>query len=735
MRKSIVFIFLFFFSASGYAYTLSGKLVDKKTNKPIVNASVGIKELKLTASTDNNGEFYFQGLAPGFYNLQFSHAFYGIIKKEIRLKRNFNIELKLEEKRYKLNRLDYNYKWRQARFGAQQITYQDISDFPMRGVGDSLHLLQTLPGVGGASSFSTVPIIRGGNPVYDKMYIDEIPIDIPYHYILAMVPVLSAINQEAIAEVNLIKGLSPMYYDDNLGNVLEIKTKTPDQTGVEGKIVSDAFLPLIPTIAISAIPGQNISTLAVVRRTTFDLLTDYDDKDGYIQDYYGKVIYNLFDNHRISFIALGADDKYQRDEIATRSQFSMQALKWDYLISKHLLLKTMLSHYGIDNYFKNNEDYNDAMVEGLSIQVNPAQYRWFQILNFTEKNYFIKAGYEIIKHKNGISGNAEISDIASANALEEMDDIGDLERKIEGTSYAFFTENGINYNNMWINLGGRYKYYGPLETKSFSGRGEWGAYINKNNVIYAGFGKYHAHPDLFYYLQIDEPDFKDCKAYNSNLGIKSKIIPEISSQFELFYSKYENFPTASSGFVDAADYLKKIIQVSPYANEESGKTYGMEVFLKAQKENYQGWISYTYSVSKRSANGEEFYSDYDQSHLLRIVIAVTFGKWTPAFIWHYYSAQPYTPVLSSTYNGDEYDPNYADYNSARCAPNHRLDFKISYQSDNSWRFYAEVWNLYLNQNNYLYERYDTDDPISEDNPGKTADYIPIFLWAGIELCF
>ncbi|MDY6969522.1 MAG: TonB-dependent receptor [Spirochaetota bacterium] len=719
---------------TGNRFTLSGIIILKDTQKPLSGISVGIEELKIIIQSDKEGRFSFKNIELGKYHLFISHPTYEQRIIPIRLKRNFYIKIKLKKARYTLDKTNNFYHRREDRFGEQYITRDNIKDLPGRGAGDSLHLLQTLPGIGSGFALATVPLIRGGNPLYDRYYIDDIPVDYPYHYLASIVPLFSSINEEIIDRAYVSKGLSPMYYDDNLGNIIHIKTRNTEESGIHSKMIFDPVIPVFPTLYAGIAPTRNLSLICAGRRSYYDWIIDYDEADIYFQDHYLKICYNLFSKHRLYFITFGADDKLSMNDYSTRSRFNIEALKWEYLITRRLLLKTVLSSYRTEYYLENKRIYED--MAGIYLRFDPTQYRIFQMLNASIENYYIKLGYEIIEHKNGIEGNITLNDIPDIDILDQTSYELNTKFPIEGRSLSVFSEIGAQYDHVWINLGFRFKRYGPLNNKSISYRGMCGYNINNSNSIYVGGGLYHAHPDMYYYLGEFNPKFKDSKAYNGILGIKSRFFSAFTGQVELYRSHYYDITAANIDIVNESEY-KKITQINPFSIEEEGITYGIEFFLKGKWKNLYGWISYAYSVSKRSSksyNLDNYYSDFDQTNIFKLALSSHIDNWTPSLIWHYYTAQPYTPVAGSTENLGSYTAEYGDNNSARHAPHHRLDVKLSYTTEDKIKFYIELWNMY-NKENTIFYTFNEDRPYSDDNPESQTDYPPIFVWAGIELCF
>ncbi|MDY6933138.1 MAG: TonB-dependent receptor [Spirochaetota bacterium] len=716
-------------------YNISGIIVNKASGKALQGITVGIEELKIIAYSDKKGRFVFKSIRPGKYHLRFSHPTYEEEIIPIRLKRNFHINIELKGASYALNKIENYYSRREDRFGEQHIMGKNIKDLPMRGAGDSLHLLQTLPGIGGGFALATVPIIRGGNPLHDRLYIDDLPVDFPYHYLASIVPLISSVNEEIIDRASVIKGLSPMFYDDNLGNIIQIKTKDPQQMNIHGRAIFDPAIPVFPTLSVTIVPTSNLSVMFSGRRSYVDMITDYEETDLYFQDHYLKLTYNLFSRHRLFFIAFGVDDYLSIDDYTTRSRYNIEALKWEYLINKKIFLKTLLSIHQMEHYIENEDVYRDMV--GVLLRFNPTQYRIFHTLHAKLKNYHIKTGFEIIAHKDGIEGNVSLNDIPDLDIFDNTSMNITEEYPIEGASYSLFSEFYAEYKPLWINLGVKYKRYGPLSNKSFSYRGMCGLDINKRNTVYTGGGVYHAHPDMYYYIGESEPKFTDSQAFNGIVGIKSRLFSGITGQVELYHYDYKNLSSANTDIINDSEY-KKITQINPFSIEGEGKSQGVEFLIKGSHKHYYGWISYAYSISKRSSeryNKYDYFSDFDQTHLLTLTLASTFGHWTPSMIFHYYSALPYTPIIGSTEDNGEHEAVYGVYNAKRFPAHHRLDLKLTYTNKNNSRFYIEVWNFYYNQGNRLFQKFDEDKPYGPDNPESQSDYPPVFVWLGIELCF
>lgn len=727
MKKIFCMIILLGYSGMAYALTVSGRVVDSKTKKPVKEAVIGIDELNLIAETDGNGGFSFPNIGRGYYTLVISHFKYGTQSVSIRVKREFYVDIELDPAKYNGGTTAKIYKDELQSAGNVSIGREDIKQYPMRGIGDSLHLLQTLPGVGSGFSLATVPIIRGINPLYNKYYIDDIPMDYPYHYIAGLIPAFSSINEEALDSAEVIKGNAPVSSSDNLGNVIRIRSAEADTDSYRIKLALDPLLPLIPSISVAAVPYKDISIVCVARRSTIDWIYDHEDLDARFEDYFWKLEYNPASNHRITLLGIYSGDKLNYKDIRTGSESSVNGLTWDYLINNKLFLKTVLSNQHFEQLVENRKIYNDKL--GAYIKFDPDEYRLYQMVTYSVKQYYIKAGYEAIRYDGGCKSNVSLSDIAEPGFYNNTSISIPVRFSVEGYSLSAFSQAGGTIDRFRFDIGWRYESYTVLKKNAFSYSAELAYSIDKNSSVYSSLGRYYAHPDIYYYVANPDPQFGLARADNYKLGYNYRFLKSLLFNSEIYYSEYDNLSPAMYYTADN-EFYKKLTQLQPFADEKSGSTYGIEFAASGGVHGFKGWVNYSYSVARRNNDIEkDFLSDFDQTHRFRIILSRQWRNFTGSLIWNLNSSLPYTPVEGTIgTNGS-----YGAKNSAHYGTYTRLDLKLNYKTENGHRFYIECWNV-LMQDNTIFEDYSSGKTISTSNPDKYSD-IPFFIWIGGEICF
>ncbi len=96
MRKINIFLFILFFSINIFAQKISGT-VSNQNNEKLHGATIKIKKTFLTTSSDIDGNFEFNNLEYGKYNIEVSYIGYKTETKQIILdKKDFNVNFVLE---------------------------------------------------------------------------------------------------------------------------------------------------------------------------------------------------------------------------------------------------------------------------------------------------------------------------------------------------------------------------------------------------------------------------------------------------------------------------------------------------------------------------------------------------------------------------------------------------------------------------------------------------------------
>jgi len=169
----------------------------------------------------------------------------------------------------------------------------------------------------------------------------------------------------------------------------------------------------------------------------------------------------------------------------------------------------------------------------------------------------------------------------------------------------------------------------------------------------------------------------------------------------------------------------------PYANEGTGRIYGVEVLARVTSDRTLGWVAGTFGKSYRTdrVGEDEALFEYDQPVILTALASHELAKrWRLGARFRYGSGNVYTPVVNRAYDLESrsYLPVYGDRDSERLAPFYSLDLRF----DKDWvydnwtlTFYLDLQNATSRQN---VEVMSWNFDYTEEEPLTSIPVVPAF---------
>ena len=182
---------LLLFSAFGYTQqrgSLSGKVIDKSTGEPLINAEVIIKETGKGTATNEKGFYSFPSLPKGNYTIGYYYLGYQSISKKITVNGDTKQNISLAPEKQEIGEVVFTAKTiaHQKKEEAMPVTVIDLSN--MRGTVSSVQDILvktvgvTLRASGGVGSSSRISV-RGLEGKRIGFFIDELPLSEQSDYI------------------------------------------------------------------------------------------------------------------------------------------------------------------------------------------------------------------------------------------------------------------------------------------------------------------------------------------------------------------------------------------------------------------------------------------------------------------------------------------------------------------------------------------------------------------------
>lgn len=688
---------------------LEGTVLDKTTKQPLDMVNVVIEGTNLGAATDAKGRYGIQNIPVGVYIVRFSILGY----KERRLS-NVQIQLDknvfnalLEETTLQADEVVVTPK--PERYDASGISARLGKDMVASAPGsaqDIFWVVQTLPGITSDGDNSKL-YVRGGSPDENLVLFDGATIGNPFHFDFMGGGFWSIFNSRLVDKVEFYTGGFPARYGDKISSVLVIENRNADFEKTKGEVsvsMSDAG-----GILETPLSFANGSALFAVRRSYLDLLLKYTDLAGqydvlpYFFDINSKLDFKISQYHKLTFSGLFSSERmyaYFDDNPHSTGNFSWKSIngvataRLRSILSDFFLSDFILSWSAVD---RSSRQPGDG-IEDVTDKVLSIKQDFTTILPSLELHFGAWLAWEQQQVEINLPKETAIN-------FDEMKLRGD------GTSFkpSLYIDSKWNINSSLLaTIGVRYDYVAKSNESALAPRINVAYAWNDHMSLSADYGWYYQSPKA-YELAVNSK-LRSKKAESYGFGIKHQIGDEIVVSLEVYNKNLSQLIT-----IDSLWHL---------SNDGNGYSRGAEFYIQLKSPSgFSGWLSYTYSVSKRKegTNPDLHYFDFDRPHLLSIVANYHFAEhWQAGARFRYGSGKPYTPVSSAFYNPTKghWFPIPGEHNSGRFEDYSRLDVRITrhFQFEKfDMDVYLELLNSYNRKNpiHYMWnETYSDKDPVT-----------------------
>lgn len=734
-------------------FTLSGTIMDAKTNETLIGVNVIIPQLKTGVTTNEYG-FYSITVPRGTHIIQISSLGYQILEESISLnknvKKNFNLysnETALKEVVVNGNKTKTDIK--KPEMSVNKLSISAIKKMPVvLGEVDIIKSLLLLPGVTNAGEGASGFNVRGGGADQNLILLDEATIFNSSH----VFGFFSVFNPDAIKDLKLYKGGIPARYGGRASSVLDIYQKDGSSKGfhVNGGIglISSRILaegPLVKDKGSFLIGGRSSYAHLFLK-----LSEKQKNNAAYFYDLNTKLSYKLNPNNNLYLSGYFGRDVFSLNKSFTNIYGnSTLNLRWNHLFSDKLFSNLSLIYsdyyYGLDLDFVGFKW--DSGIKNYNIKYDFKNYLSDKFkLNYGVNGIYYEFNPGTIKPSNENSG-INFDQLDKKYAFEPalyLNADHEISNKISvsyGLRYSLFYRLGESTINIYENNNPVtfnpdlqiYEKATPIGTKfyeknktiksynNFEPRFSFAYQLNDDQSIKTSYNR------MVQYLQLisntASPTPLDIWTPSDHF-IKPQIADQValgyfrnfkdgdySLEVETYYKKVKN----RLDYIDGADLIanKAIEQVILNGQLRS---YGLEMMLKKNEGRLNGWISYTLSKSEQQTpgrttvetginNGAWYSSVYDKTHNLAITSAYNLNeKWSFGANFALQTGQP------ATYPNGRYEylgitvPSYGLRNENRLPAYHHLDISATLTPekniDRNWKgeWVFSIYNLYNRKN-------------------------------------
>ena len=708
--------------------TIQGILVDADTKAPLIGANVTLKNTEWGTATDAEGKFSIRNIPVGNYTIKFMYIGYtSLVKTDnvVRQKRITFINCEMERASLSMESVivsrGYFANIESDAVSVVTFSAEEIRRSPGTG-GDISRIMFALPSVAKVNDQSNSLIVRGGSPMENAFYIDNIEIPNINHWPTqgASGGPIGLLNVDLIRDVNFYTGGFSADYGDRLSSVMDISFREGNRQEFDGQL--DLNFSGFGGVFEGPIGINKGAWLLSLRRSYLDFLIKWVDIGTSIAPRYGdlqfKIVFDLNPRQKLTLLVVGGDDHTNSTaDIASENDMLYYGkqdilgyttgLNWRSLWNKCGYSNTSLSWTVTqfkEDFFetgtgiqllKNNSDEQ-------SIKLRNVNHFRFNHIGTIEFGLEYRRLYDEYRNRyqqsNDIFG--QTAQVLIVNKDITADKVG-----------VFFCWSRNLLERLRLRVGIRADYFSITDRWTYSPRVSVGYDLTHRSSFTISTGIFHQNLPLILLAQSSShQSLKDPRAVHYIFGFTHLLTESTQLTIEFYRKDYRNFPLDPDQpllfIVDELFYQYGFfIEHEILADEGRAQSKGIELMVqKKLAEDFYGIVGVSFFKTQyRDLAGDWRDRVYDN----RIVMSIEGGykpnqKWEFSGRWIFAGGVPYTPFdkeLSIALNHGVFDQ--ANINATRYPNYHSLNFRFDRRfhfTKTNLVFYFSVWNVYNRRN-------------------------------------
>lgn len=703
----------------GPQINFEGVVTDRFTKAPWRGVKVRLVDIGIETATDQDGAFAFMDVPTGPHQVELSSRELVTIKTEEVIGKGkkksvkYMVEAKEED-------VDEEAVVRAPRIKKEVVETRVRTEEAKRvpgTQGDTLKVVQNLPGVGRSAFGSGALIVWGSAPQDTRVNVDGVEIPVLYH----VGGMRSTINSDLVRSIDLSPGSYGAEYGRGLGGLVRIELQDPSREGVHGYLAADV-VDVSGLVSVAVTPNLR---LAVAGRQGYldQTLKEVVSKDvgdffpiPRYDDYQARASWTLARDEELAATFLASDDHLRRTVPSSDPQ-SSKTQESNLLYRRFIVRYTRLLPDGSSIAFTPSVGYDSNHTlwsfGGTPLLLNVDGWQYAARASYRRKaasNVTLSLGMDF----QGRSSDAQR--IGSINLPAREGDItvfgqppgNDLASdhwKITSLAAAPYVVAEINLGRLTVTPGLRFEptlvqgnllnphsYVAPdlgysrmelIKNPGVPGLLAWMpnprlslAYRATNKLsLTAGGGVYGQQPQVEDSSPVfGNPNLTSSSALHASGGGSYKLRGTLTLETVVFYKQL--YDLAARSALTSPPVGQALQQTG------KGRSYGGQLLLRQElSKGFFGWLSYSLIRSERKdrpdANWRLF--DYDQTHVLAALASYELGRNVQVGVrFRYTTGAPRTPVVGAYFNAvqAQYEPIFGAQNSVRLPAFYSLDFRL-----------------------------------------------------------
>ncbi|MBN2365968.1 MAG: TonB-dependent receptor [Calditrichaeota bacterium] len=708
--------------------TIQGKLVDQETLQPLIGANIVLLNTIHGASTDLKGEFIIENVPPDNYTIEFNYLGYRKVTRTDIIVRPGRITYVDEElaslplaSESVIVTAGYFERTAENPLSVSGFSREEIRRAP-GSAGDISRIILGLPALAKVDDQSNNLIVRGGSPLENTFYLDNMEIPNINHFPVqgASGGAIGILNVDLIEDVSFYTGGFPAIYGDKLSSVMDISLR--DGNHEEHDFQIDLNFAGFGGVAEGPVFKRNGSWLLTIRRSYLDMLVNAVNVGTTMAPSYGdlqsKLVVNLNASHRLSFLGVLADEHNNPDrQTAIENDMIFYGNQDNYQGMGGLNWRALWGNCGYSNtsLSLNSSIYREDFYEtgsGDLMSRNRSEEYQLTFRNVTHlklsKKFSADLGGEFRYLKSYYNNLYAAYFDVFGNMVPPLE----VDRQMYASKANAFSNIAFRpIPRININFGMRADYFSYYDNTSFSPRISISYRVSARMAFHASTGIFHQNLPLVFLAGIRTSDkLSDLRAIHYIAGWEYLLTENTRFTAEVYMKKYAHFPLdpfQPGIFLLDELYYRQGFRYNHDVIIDLGRAYARGLELMIQKKlarNLYGLASLSVSKTRYQDLNNSW---YDRIYDNRIVFGIEGGykpskNWEFSIRWIYAGGRPYTPFdleQSRNENRAILDTNninqerYPDYHSL----NVRFDRRFQFNRTNLI-FYMSIWNAYNRKN-------------------------------------
>jgi len=718
---------------SGPQINFDGMVLERFKKRPLPRVAVKLVDQGgLTATTDDDGHFAFLDVPPGKHKLEISNPKLMTVTTEetIAPGKRRTVKYYLEEKE---EGVDDAAVVRAPRIKKEAVETRIRTEEARRvpgTQGDTLKVVQNLPGVARSSFGSGELIVWGAAPNETKVNVDGVEIPALYH----VGGFRSTINSDLVRSIDLSPGSYGAEYGRGLGGLVRIDLGSLPKDGTHGYVAADV-LDTSAMISTTITPRLRLALAGRISYLDRELpLVTSEDVGDFVpipryDDYQARATLALRQDEQLAVTFLASDDHLRRaipsdDPLEVRSENTDTS--WKRLIVRYTRLlpdgasvvvtpsigydssgdtelfgstpvdlKSSAWQYGLRGSYRRKVASSTTLSFGIDMQARattldrhgsltlPAREGDITVFGLPPRSDIAVDHWNVTTVDTGPYANAEINlgrfSLVPGLRFEPLLIEGSPSLPAGSTAaprgYASFSlpENPVDQLpgdpvSRAVRAARIFAWLpNPRLAATFR--------ANKRLVFTAAGGVYAQPPDPQDMSPVfGNPTITLSRAVHLSGGFGYKLRPTLTLEVVGFYKRM--FDLVSRNENPSPPLADSLTQ------DEIGRAYGGQLLLRQELlHGFFGWITYSLTRSERRDHPDTDWRlfDFDQTQALGVVASYQLGHgWDVGSRFRYTTGFPRTPVIGAygdVANG-QYDPIFGAHNSIRIPAFYQLDARL-----------------------------------------------------------